>query len=174
MKIAITGVPCSGKTSISKALARKIKYKYINLNDIAEIANAIDGYDKKLKSKIIDVKKISKFISSFKGDFIFDSHYSHLLKVDLIIILRVNPKLLKKRLENRYKKFKEKIKENLDAEILGVISSECIGKNAWEIDVTNKKVEEIVEKIQVILKNKKTKFKGNIDWLGKGFIPSYS
>ncbi|MEM0473246.1 MAG: adenylate kinase family protein [Candidatus Aenigmatarchaeota archaeon] len=175
MKIAITGVPCSGKTTVSKNLAKKMKYEYVSLNDLAKSLNTIVGYDKKLKSKIVDVERIEKYIASLKGNYIIDGHFSHLLKVDLIIILRINPKILKKRLEKRYSKLKNKIVENLDAEVLGVISSECIGKNAWEIDVTNKNVEKIAGEIEkIILTKRKTKFKGSIDWLNQGFVPSYS
>lgn len=175
MKIAITGVPCVGKTTVSKLLAKKLNYKYIDINDLAKKLNAYIGYDKRVKSKIVDVKKISKYINRLKGDYVIDGHFSHLMNADLIIILRINPKILEKRLKKRYKKLKEKIKENLDAEILGVISSECIEKNAWEIDVSKKNLEKIVNKIEkIIFIRRKTKLKKTIDWLKEGFLPSYS
>ena len=34
MKILIWGVPCVGKTSIGRLLAKKLNYKYIDMNEI--------------------------------------------------------------------------------------------------------------------------------------------
>ena len=34
MKILIWGIPCVGKTDIGKLLAKKLNYKYIDMNEI--------------------------------------------------------------------------------------------------------------------------------------------
>ncbi|MEW6097188.1 MAG: adenylate kinase family protein [bacterium] len=174
MKIAITGVPCVGKTTVSKLLAKRLKYKYMNINELAENLNAYIGYDKKLKSKIVDVKKISKEIDKMKNDIVLDGHFSHEFKVDTVIILRCNPKILEKRLKKKYPKNPFKVKENVDTEILGVITSEVLklNKKFYEIDTTNKKSEEIVGKIIELLKNRPKILIGEIDWLRMGFEPS--
>lgn len=171
MKIAVTGTPGVGKTTIAKLLAKKLKMKYINLNGLAKKINAYLGYDKNLKAKIVNISKLKKEIKKLKGNYVLDSHYSHFFDVDLVIILRCRPDILLKRLKQRYKKNKLKIKENIDAEILGVITTEVLNarKKFFEIDVSGKTEKEILDEILIKIKRKnKEKI---IDWVKSGFEP---
>lgn len=170
MKISISGTPCTGKTEVSKLLSKRLKYKLIQVNELAEKLNAFMGYDKKRECKILDMKKLEREINKIKGNVIIEGHTSHLFLVDIVIVLRCNPKILKKRLEKRYPKNPMKVKENLEAEILGVITSEAIMSNGkvYEIETTDKKPEGVVDNISEILKGNISKFKvGKIDWLEK-------
>ncbi len=86
--------------------------------------------------------------------------------IDLAIILRRNPyTLIEIYKERNYQD--SKIKQNAGSEILGVIANDSItsfGKEkSFEIDVTNKTPDEILEKINSIINNQKG---GDIvDWL---------
>jgi adenylate kinase len=168
MKIAITGVPGTGKTEVSKVLSKKLSFKLIEINKLAEKLKAFIGYDKKRECKILDMKKLKKEIKKLKDNAIIEGHVSHSFPADLVIVLRCNPKVLKKRLEKRYPSNPSKVQENVEAEILGVITSEAImeNKNVFEVDTTNKKPEQVVDEILKILKGETEKFKiGKIDWL---------
>jgi len=168
MKISISGTPCSGKTEVSKLLSKRLKYKLIQVNELAEKLKAFTGYDKKRECKILDMKKLEREINKIKENVIIEGHTSHLFHVDLAIILRCNPEVLKKRLEKRYPKNNLKVKENLEAEILGVITSEAImtNKNVCEIDTAYKKPEGVVDNILEMLRGNINKFKvSKIDWL---------
>ena len=168
MKISISGVPATGKTEISKLLSKKLNYRLISINEFAEELNAFTGYDKKRECRILDMKKLEKEIKKIKENVIIEGHTSHLFPVDIIIILRCNPKILKKRLEKRYPSNHLKVQENVEAEILGVITSEAVMKNkkVYEIDTSKKSVEENVSDILNILKGNIDEFKvGKIDWL---------
>jgi len=170
MKISITGTPCTGKTEVSKLSTKKLDYKSIRINEFAEKLNAFTGYDKKRECKILDMDKLGKEIKKLKGNVIIEGHTSHLFSVDLVIILRCNPEILKKRLEKRYPSNPLKVQENLEAEILGVITSEAVMNNekVYEIDTSDKTMEESVNDILKILEGKIDEFKiGRIDWLGK-------
>ncbi len=171
MKIAVTGVPCVGKTTVSKLLVKKLKYKYVSVNDLAEKLNAYKGYDKTLESKIVDIKKMSKEIDKMKGNIILDGHFSHEFNVDVVIILRLNPKILEKRLKKKYPNNVVKVKENLDSEILGVITTEVVNKNKifYEIDTTRKTPEEIVENICKKINSTKHSI-ADVDWLREGYF----
>jgi broad-specificity NMP kinase len=84
-------------------------------------------------------------------------------------LLRCNPEILKKRLEERYPKNPLKVQENLEAEILGVITSEAImeNKKVYEID-NSEGLKESVDNILKILDGKTEEFRvGKIDWLEK-------
>jgi adenylate kinase len=168
MKISISGIPATGKTEIAKLLSKKLKYNLISINELAEELDAFIGYDKERESRILDMDKIEKEIKKLKGDLILEGHTAHLFPVDIVIVLRCNPEVLKKRLDRRYPKNSLKVRENLEAEILGVITSEAITKNkkVYEIDTSEKNVEKNVNEILKILKGNTEDFKvGKIDWL---------
>lgn len=131
----ITGTPGTGKTTLAKALSKKLNYKYIDVNKIVNKYNISEGYDKKRKTKIVDIKKLNKYLlieinkakSNESNGIIIDSHLSHYLPkkyVDLCIVAKCNLKTLKKRLKKK-KYSKEKIRENLDAEIFDICLQEA-------------------------------------------------
>jgi len=170
MRIAISGTPCTGKTEISKILFKKLNYKLISINEFAEEIDAFVGYDKKNESRILDMDRLEKEIKKIKGNVIIEGHTSHLFSVDVVVVLRCNPEILKKRLEKRYPLNSLKVQENLEAEILGVITSESVmnNKKVYEVDTSEKNIEENVDEIITILYGKTDKFKvGKIDWLEK-------
>ena len=167
MKISITGTPGTGKTEVSKELSKLLNYKYIDLNKLAEEKELIVGFDSKRKSKEIDEKKLKKL--EIPDNSVIDGHLSHLIPVDLVVVLRTRPDILKKRLEKRLKENdwdRSKIQENLEAEILGICSYEAFeeSKKVIEIDTTNKTSENTAKTIKEMITKKQLKTK-EIDWL---------
>ena len=81
--ICVTGSVASGKTTISKKLAKSLNFKYIDITELVKKNKIYDGYDKKNKCYIVDTKKLNKFliklISNSKKSLIIDSHLSHYL-----------------------------------------------------------------------------------------------
>ncbi|HJN56726.1 MAG: adenylate kinase family protein [Candidatus Woesearchaeota archaeon] len=156
--IIVTGSVGTGKTGLSKKISKKLNFQYLDVNEIIKKYNIPEGYDKKRKSKIIDVSKLNKAlikeISNFKriiknnkqipiknskikndkkikNGIIIDSHLSHYLPtkyVDLCIVAKCNLKVLEKRLKKRKYSVK-KIRENLDAEIFDVCLNEAKENN---------------------------------------------
>ena len=174
MIIAITGTPGTGKTSISKGLIKK-GFNVIDLNKIAYEKKYLLGKDEKRNSFIIDTNKLDIYIKkNYKTkELIFiEGHLSHLLNcVDIVIILRLNPSKLKNNLLKRKWK-KEKINENLEAEILDIILCETIQLHSpdkvMEIDTSENSLNETIKIIINLVENnfkniKKYKI-GKIDW----------
>ena len=58
--IVVTGSVGTGKTTLSKKLAKKLNFLYIDVNKIIKKYNISEGYDKKRKTKIVDVGKLNK------------------------------------------------------------------------------------------------------------------
>lgn len=174
MLVAISGTPGTGKTSVSKILKQK-DFVIVDLNKLAIEKDFVIGVDEKRGSSIIDVNMLNKHITKnyTKKDVVFvEGHLSHLLKnIDKVIILRCHPSVLKKRLAE--KKWNErKIKENIDAESLDIVLCESVEmhprKNIFEIDTTDKTVDQVVSCILEIVENKFKPMKkynmGYIDW----------
>ena len=174
MIISLTGTPGTGKTSVAAILKSK-GFEVIDLNKEANDNNLLAGKDKIRDSYIVDIEKLNKYIfEKFRDEELvfIEGHLSHLLKnADKVIILRCHPKILKKNLSKKGWK-KEKIKENLEAEILDVILCETyeIHKedDISEINTSDKTIEEISD---IIIELTKNKFKSNkkyrigkIDW----------
>lgn len=174
MIIALTGTPGTGKTTVSSILKKK-GFLVVDLKQLAFDNDFIDGIDKKRNSCIVDVKKLDRYIKKkfFSQDIIFvEGHIAHLLNcIDKIIILRMHPSKLKEILAHRNWN-EDKIRENIEAEILDIILSEAVDihtdKNCFEIDGTKRSVNDIVDCILELVKNKFKNIKkykiGKIDW----------
>ena len=122
--ISITGTPCTGKSTLTKYLEKKLGFKRLDLHRYYKQIST--GYDYSKKCYDIDMKKLEKLVKEKKDNLIVDSHISHLLKkVDLCVVLTCsNLKKLEKRLKER-KYSQKKIRENLDAEIFQVCLNEA-------------------------------------------------
>ncbi|HEC75897.1 MAG TPA: NMP kinase [Thermoplasmatales archaeon] len=165
MKIALTGTPGVGKTGVANELEKK-GYSLLRIEEIAD--NFVIGYDNERESKIVDEEKMDEYIKKIEEKdkiLIIEGHLSHLMSVDGVIILRCHPSELKKRLEK--KKWNEKkIKENLEAEALDIILQRALErhKKIWEIDTTGKKLDEVVEEVEEILKKLPPPLYGKLDY----------
>ncbi|MBW2965775.1 AAA family ATPase [Candidatus Woesearchaeota archaeon] len=156
MIITVSGTPGTGKTTLSKKLAKKLNYKYIDVKKVITKNKLKESYDKKRKTYIIDIKKLNpiliKFIKQSKN-LIIDSHLSHYLPkkyIDLCIITKCSLKTLEKRLKKK-KYNKEKIRENLDCEIFDICLNEAkeAGHKILIIDTTKSiNINKLINKIK--------------------------
>lgn len=151
MIIAITGTPCTGKTAVAKILADSLRWKLIELNSLAQEQGLFCGYDKGRKARIVDVEKVKRAVLEIprKENLVIESHYSHDIPNDLTIVLRCEIRELKKRMQDKGFS-KEKIQENLQAEIFGICLEEALElkRRVVEVDTTGKTPENIAEFIQ--------------------------
>ncbi|MBP1910996.1 adenylate kinase family protein [Thermococcus stetteri] len=164
MIIAVTGTPGVGKTTVSRLLAEKLGYEYVNLRDYA-----LEKGIGEMKGEEIEVE-IDELAYNFERDFrgknvVADGHLSHFLNADLVIVLRANPKLIAERLKERgYSR--EKLGENVEAELVDVILVEALeeNENVIEVDTTGKTPEEVVEEILDLMRKGVRRRVGIVDW----------
>lgn len=149
MNIALTGTPGTGKTTISK----KLNYNIVSINQsYPEIS---DGKNEN-GDWLINLDKLLKFFEVAKyNNTVFEGHVSHFLEnLDLIIVLRCQPIILQKRLEERNYN-QEKIRENIEAEALNIISEEAIDsygeKKVFELDTSSSESDESVKLLNDII-----------------------
>lgn len=169
--IFITGTPCTGKTTI----ASRLNGHLIKINDVAISHDFVLGIDEDKGYKVIDIEKLSEYVDSLSQNcdelLIFEGHLSHLCDGgDKIIVLRVRPEVLESRLKGR-EYSDAKIRENLEAEALGVCTAEAYdkyGDKVQEIDVSDLAIDEVVDLVEKIINDEVTYPVGEInfmDWL---------
>lgn len=173
MMIIITGTPGTGKTTVCEKLKEKIDAEFISINSLLEDYDLNLGTDEKRGYKIVDTERMIPIVDKIKenttkNNIIFEGHlaqdYPH---ADLVIVLRCNPEILRKRLDKRDWR-EEKIHENLSAEILGVCTSESYesyGENVQEIDSTDISTDELADNIIKVLNREVSYPLGEVDYL---------
>lgn len=180
--IIISGTPGCGKTSVSKKISEKIKAKIISLNELTVSENLTLTYDKKRETHVVDFNKliphVENLIELYKKEdidfLLIEGHFSDAIPekyIDYAIILRCNPDELYKRLEKRGYKI-EKIRENIQAEILGNCTNFFIQKQIkspmYEIDTSDLTIDSLAKIIiDLTVKNINVEnfLPGKIDWL---------
>lgn len=177
MMVIITGTPGTGKTSVTEKLKEKIDAEFISINSLLEDYDLNLGTDELRGYKIVDTEKMIPIIDNLKNNssnnlIIFEGHLAQdYPNADKVIVLRCNPEVLRQRLSTRNWR-KEKIDENISAEILGVCTSESYDTYSdivQEVETSNMDIEEISAEIIKIIKNEVTYPLGQIDYLEKYF-----
>lgn len=170
--IFISGTPTTGKTTISEILADNLNYPLIKINDLAIENNLVLGTDEDRGYKIIDITALDELLKGIiekHENLIVEGHLSHLCSnADKVIILRCRPEILEKRLKDRgYSK--NKIRENLEAEALGVCFAESYEKypdNTCELDCSYLSIDEAVSILTDVILNGRHLSSGEIDFTG--------
>lgn len=166
--ISITGTPGTGKTSVSNEL-RSRGYSVIDINKHISENGLFGDRDQSRDTYEIDLDLLNDSLGKYRDpdDTIFmDSHLSHCLDCNMIIVLRCDPNELASRLTRRgYGE--EKVKENAQAELLDVILCESMESDipVYELDCTVISISEIVDVIVDIINGKgNDHIPGKIDW----------
>ncbi|RLE94521.1 MAG: kinase [Thermoprotei archaeon] len=172
-RIIITGTPGVGKTSVSKKVASILNAKYVNLAEFVKSNKLFLEYDNELNSYIIDEEKTRKTLRRLLREYsrvVVDTHILTVFDpnaVDLAIVLRLNPKILLKRLKERNYSL-SKIKVNIQAEMLGVCLSEAVEifglDKVAEVDTTARNLEEVVREVLNAIDHPNKYRPGKVDW----------
>lgn len=129
MRIAITGTPGTGKSALARRL-RALCEQVIALNELAFKKRFLGPYDQRRQTREVDLDRLQAFLDRNhprRGRLFLEGHYSHLLEVDRAIVLRCDPRVLRRRLSRRG--YPEgKIRENSLAEVLDSITVEAVGR----------------------------------------------
>tara|TARA_B100000945_G_C20336144_1_gene574967 strand:- start:182 stop:715 length:534 start_codon:yes stop_codon:yes gene_type:complete len=174
MRIAITGTPGSGKSTVSKLL--NPEYNFLEVEEIAKKFQCYSESQNEKESAIVDVEKLNNCLLDDWAEppdkvTIIAGHLSHLLPVDAIVILRCNPMVLESRLRDRNWDL-QKINSNVECELLGgpwmdLMESEI--PPCFELDNTSIELEDLKSNILNWI-NSKTPSKhsiSQIDWIAK-------
>ncbi|MFA6802731.1 MAG: adenylate kinase family protein [Candidatus Methanomethylophilaceae archaeon] len=170
MIIAITGTPGTGKTELGKELALR-KMNVIFLSDFIRENGLLGEYDGEMGTYDVETEELDAALEEFSGSpetYYAEGHLSHFLTCSAVIVIRCDPDVLAARLAERgYGE--EKVKENVQAEILDVILCEADSSDipVYELDSTSRTSGELADSVLEISDGKVEPYlPGKTDWTG--------
>lgn len=153
MRLALTGTPCVGKTTVAAELADR-GHEVHDVNALVESGMSL-GRDEDRDSLLADVDALRDALSDADG--VLESHLSHLLNADTCVVLRCHPDELGRRGANR---------ENREAEALDAVLIDAAAHcdDLHEIDTTDRSPDEVADLVEQVMRGEAEFPPGRIDW----------
>ncbi len=163
MRIALTGTPGTGKSTLAAELARE-GFRVCYLYQLARESKALLSYDEVRNAREVDLRRLAGVLPS-DPSLLLVGHLAHLLPMEVAIVLRCHPDILRCRLKQREWK-PPKVKENLEAEAVGVIVVEALERmETYEVDTSTARPEETVRSVLDIIQGKGASYLAPwVDW----------
>lgn len=165
MLVAVTGTPGTGKSSVCDVLTKR-GYVVVDLDEVARRNGFVVGRDEARGADEVDVEALRESLRVPAKVAFLKSHYSHRMDVNLAVVLRCKPSVLRKRLEDRDWS-EAKIRENVEAEAIDVITQEAVDRLplVYEVDTTDLAPFETADAVLEILQGKvEGRGPGSVDW----------
>ena len=176
--VLITGVPGTGKTTVSSLLAERLGGDHIEITQLVHDCGLSLSWDQSRATLIADVKAlrctITNIIAASSKPVVVEGHYSPDVVtrdvVTLVVVLRRAPWVLRIQLQLRGYSSR-KIRENIEAELIGTCLVDALDsqdhRKICEIDTTGQTPEETVKLILATIDGEATYGYGSIDWMSK-------
>jgi len=172
--VVITGTPGTGKTTISKSLARRLDADYLSLTKLIFDKGLYTAVDQRRRTKVVNSDRtrtwLRKSLPKRQRLTILDTHLADVIpqeNVMKVIVLRCHPKVLEARLRKKGWGV-PKVRENVLAEILDscyVIAAEYYGtKKTVQLDTSRTSVSKTINQCITLLK-KQVPSKLTVDWI---------
>ena len=175
--VIVTGTPGTGKTTISKTLAKAIGARYINLTQFVSSRRLYSAIDRERRTKIVDAARtrssLTKELRIISGPVVIDTHAPEGVipeqMVLRVFVLRCHPKVLEARL--RAKKWAvNKIRENVLAEVVDSCLTAAVKQYGWrrvmQLDTSRGSVRRAVGILKSSVLEKPSR-RITIDWLAR-------
>lgn len=165
MRVAVTGTPGTGKTTVSELLDTDLEVAH--LNDLVASEGLYTEVDDARDSKVVDVEAVRDYFDG-QDDLLVESHLAHHLDdLDRVVVLRCEPGELDDRLQDRGEP-PEKAGENAESEALDVILSEAVrdhgAETVFEIDTTGRDPEAVAGDVQAVLDGDREPSAGDVNF----------
>lgn len=164
MRVALTGTPGTGKTTAAQQAS--LPLEVVDLNELIQEADFTIGADADRETTIADLDAISAHLDD-RDDVLIESHLSHLLSVDRVIVLRCAPHVIEERLSERGEP-PATVSENAESEALDVILAEAVDRHGldsvYEIETTDASPEDVARRIEAVVAGDVEPSAGEVDY----------
>lgn len=165
MRVALTGTPGTGKTTVAGLVESDLDV--VDLNRLIEDEGLTTGVDADQDSWIADLDAIKERLAG-RDDLLIDSHLAHWLDVDRVVVLRCRPAVLEDRLRDRGEP-PVKAAENAEAEALDLILSEAVAEHGedavYEIDTTDRPPAEVAREVEAVINGDRGPAAGTVSFI---------
>ncbi|NHX36199.1 MULTISPECIES: adenylate kinase family protein [Halolamina] len=166
-RVALTGTPGTGKSTVAEQVGRRLDVPVHHLNDLIREEGLHEGRDEERGSLIADFDAIDAYLDDWSG--LLDSHLAHHFDADAAVVLRCHPDELEERLRERDEP-EPTIAENAESEALDIVLSEAVRAygegSVYEIDTTDRPVAAVVDDVVAVLRGEREPSAGTVDFTG--------
>jgi len=165
MRVAVTGTPGTGKTTVTEHLDTDLDV--IHLNEHIKVGGLDAGIDEDRNSVVADFDAVADFLDG-RTDVLFESHLAHNVAADRVVVLRAHPETVVDRLTERGESAAS-VQENAESEALDVILSEAVERhgteNVYEIDTTDRTVEAVADDVAAVVAGEREPSAGTVSFI---------
>ncbi|MFB6159590.1 MAG: adenylate kinase family protein [Haloferacaceae archaeon] len=166
MRVALTGTPGTGKTTVSERLDVPV----VHLNEVVESEGLWTDRDEERDSLVADVDALGDWVDRNEpstGPVVVESHLAHLLDADRVVVLRCRPADLERRLRDRGVA-PAKARENAESEALDVVLGEAVERHGagavYEVDTTDRDPDEVAADVRAVVAGERDPSAGTVDF----------
>jgi adenylate kinase len=164
VRLAVTGTPGTGKTTATDLVDSDLDV--VHLNELIRREGLYSEVDEERDSVVADLDAVATRLEG-RDDVIVDSHLSHHLEVDDVVVLRCEPTELERRLRQRGAS-DAKVTENAESEALDVVLSQAVEahgtEHVYEIDTTDRTPETVAAEIERVIAGERPPTAGTVDF----------
>ncbi|MDZ7850769.1 MAG: adenylate kinase family protein [Halodesulfurarchaeum sp.] len=164
MKVAVTGTPGTGKTTATERLDTVLDV--VHLNEVIRDEGLYTERDEERDTVVADLEAVGEYLVGM-DHVVIESHLSHHLDVDRVIVLRCRPETIESRLLDRGESA-ESARENAESEALDVILTEAVEANGrdavFEIETTDQSPDETARAIESAIAGDREPSAGSVDF----------
>jgi adenylate kinase len=168
MRVALTGTPGTGKTTVADLL--ESGFRVVHLNDVVRAEGLTESVDEERDSLVADLDAVREWLDDYgadHGDLLVESHLAHLFDADRVVVLRCAPDELERRLLDRGEPA-AKARENAESEALDVVLSEAVERhgetNVHEVVTTDRTPEAVAREVEAVLAGERGPSAGTVDY----------
>ncbi|PSQ11342.1 adenylate kinase [Halobacteriales archaeon QS_5_70_15] len=168
MRVALTGTPGTGKTTVADLLETDLEV--VHLNDVIREEGLTESIDEERESLVADLDAVRSWLDGYgpgHGGLLVESHLAHLFDADRVVVLRCAPGDLERRLLDRGET-ERKARENAESEALDAILSEAVERHGedsvYEIVTTDRSPGAVARAVGAVLAGERAPNAGTVDY----------
>lgn len=165
MRIAVTGTPGTGKTTVTDLAETPLST--VHLNDAIHAHELTAGHDEERDSAVADIDAVVDWLDG-RDDILVESHLAHYVPADRVVVLRCHPEELERRLQQREEP-PETVAENAESEALDIVLAEAVDRHGreqvYEIDTTDRDPASVAADVTAVVAGEREPTAGTVSFV---------